>query len=408
MEKQKRCKGCNNYLTVQPAQPCSFCYKVNKRSEERDQILELINGYANSPSSNNYYNAPYRQPAPTPAYEGGYASPVYVSGYYSPKPQPQPTSYPTTYGGGYYNPPPPPPPPPRSPSIGYGNDGYYNSYNQQPSQVHEQKRAVLCGVTYRGHQKTLPASINNIRTMHQFLMKLGFQNASIRILTEEETDPTRIPTRRNMLMAMEWLTKGCRSGDSLVFYYAGHGSHVTDGEGDEDDGYDEALCPVDYTVSGKILDDEVNSVLVAPLPHGVILHSIIDTCYSGTVLDLPYLCRIDRRGFYKWEEENPSDVSSFTRGGKAICISACDDNQYSADTSAFTGSAIGALTYSFVQAVQSAPKLTYGDLLDNMRKIIRDAQQRQGLNTAFASSASQEPQLSCNKRFEIYSEPFML
>ncbi|GJT00507.1 hypothetical protein Tco_0821676 [Tanacetum coccineum] len=57
--------------------------------------------------------------------------------------------------------------------------------------------------------------------------------------------------------------------------------------------------------------------------------------------------------------------------------------------SAFTGNAIGALTYSFVQAVQSARKLTYGDLLDNMRKVVREAQQQQGLNAPFASSTSQ-------------------
>ncbi|GJU85491.1 peptidase C14, caspase catalytic [Tanacetum coccineum] len=90
---------------------------------------------------------------------------------------------------------------------------------------------------------------------------------------EAESDPSRSPTRRNILMAMEWLTKGCRSGDSLVFYYAGHGSHVVDYDGDEKDGYDEAICPVEYSVAGKILDLEVNTILVAPLPHGAKLHS---------------------------------------------------------------------------------------------------------------------------------------
>ncbi|XP_071715359.1 metacaspase-3-like [Rutidosis leptorrhynchoides] len=412
MESQKRCKGCKKYLTVPPAQPCAFCYKVNKPSK-RDkivpQLLGLIDGYANRPSNNNYYNAPYGQPVQPPAYGGGYASPVYGSGYYSPQPQQPPSFYPTAYDGGYYNPTPAPSPQALSPPLVYGNNGYYNNYNRQSSQKHEQKRAVLCGVTYKGHRKTLPASINNVRTMHQFLVKLGFQIGSIRILTEEQSDPTRTPTRRNILMAMKWLTEGCRSGDSLVFYYAGHGSRVTDSDGDEKDGYDEALCPVDYSQYGKILDDEVNSTLVAPLPHGATLHSIMDTCFSGTLLDLPYLCRIDRGGFYKWEDHN-SHVSSFkgTRGGKAICISACDDHQNSADTSAFTGNAIGVLTYSFVQAVQSAGELTYGDLLDNMRKLVREAQEQEGQNAPFASSTSQEPQLSCNKRFEIYSEPFIM
>nr|XP_043626951.1 metacaspase-3-like [Erigeron canadensis] len=391
MENPVRCKGCKNYLTVPPGQPCSICYKVNKPNKKAHrivpQILQYIDGYANRPASNNYSNAPYGQPTQTaPAYGGYYAPPVYGPGYYSQHPPPQALSSPAAYGNGY------------------------NNYYQQSPQVHEKKRAVLCGVTYKGHRKTLPASINNVRSMHQFLVKLGFQNASIRILTEEESDPARTPTRRNILTAMGWLTKGCQSGDSLVFYYAGHGSHETDRSGDEKDGYDEALCPVDYSIAGKILDDEVNSLLVAPLPRGVILHSIMDTCFSGTLLDLPFLCKINQEGLYKWEDHHPSHVSSYggTNGGKAICISACDDHQNSADTSAFTGNAIGALTYSFIQAVQSARKLTYGDLLENMRKVVREAQLRQGMNAPFASSTSQEPQLSSSTRFEIYSEHFML
>ncbi|KAI3715830.1 hypothetical protein L6452_22818 [Arctium lappa] len=417
METQGRCKGCKNYLTVPAGRPCPICYKVSKPNKKAShyvvpQILQYIDRKANRVSSNNYYNGLYGQPLQTPAYGGYYApppqapSPAYGYGYYSP--QSQVSSFPV-YSNGYSS---PIPPHALSPPTVYSN-GYDRPkpqmYQQSP-QVHEKKRAVLCGVTYKGHIKTLDASINNVRSMNQLLVKLGFPNASIRILTEEESDPTRTPTRRNILMALEWLTKGCRSGDSLVFYYAGHGSHVPDGNGDEKDGFDEALCPVDYSVSGKILDDEINAIIVAPLPHGVILHSIMDTCFSGTLLDLPFLCRINRGGFYKWEDHHPSHVSSYggTSGGKAICISACDDHQNSADTSAFTGNSIGALTYSFIQAVQSARKLSYGDLLDNMRKIVLNAHQRQGLNAPFASSTSQEPQLSCSTRFEIYSEAFML
>ncbi|CAH1426183.1 unnamed protein product [Lactuca virosa] len=413
METQQICKGCYNYVTVAPGRRCPICNtitKPNKRTSHRivPGILQFIDGYANTRPNSNYYNSVHGQLPQTPAYGGYYAPPVYGSGTYSPQPPP------LIYSGGYDN------PPPQSPAVygyGYGQPQpqtwsplMHNNYFQQSPEVHEKKKAVLCGLTYKGHPKSLAASKNNVKSMHQLLVKLGFPNGSIRILTEEEPDPTRTPTRHNILMAMEWLTKDCCSGDSLVFYYAGHGSHVPDNNGDEKDGYDEALCPVDYKQSGKILDDEINAAIVAPLPHGVILHSIMDTCFSGTLLDLPFLCEIDRGGFYKWDKHHPSHASSYggTRGGKAICISACDDHQNSADTSAFTGNAIGALTYSFIQAVQSARTLTYGDLLDNMRKVVRDAQQKQGLNAPFASSTSQEPQLSCTTRFEIYSEHFML
>lgn len=95
-------------------------------------------------------------------------------------------------------------------------------------------------------------------------------------------------------MALCWLVQGCQAGDSLVFHYSGHGSQQRNDTGDEIDGYDETLCPVDYQTQGMIVDDEINATIVRPLPLGVKLHAIVDACHSGTVLDLPFLCRMER------------------------------------------------------------------------------------------------------------------
>nr|GEV56026.1 hypothetical protein [Tanacetum cinerariifolium] len=205
-----------------------------------------------------------------------------------------------------------------------------------PAQGHGKKRAVLCGVTYNNHKKKLEASIYNVKCMQQLLVnKLGFLYASIRILTAEESDRSRIPTKRNIEEALRWLVHGCQSGDSLrdslMFYYSGHGTRVRDQNGDEIDGYDEALCPVDYKEAGMIVDDDINATIVAPLTYGVTLHCVIDTCFSGTVLDLPFHCKINEEGLYLWEEHQLTNKG--TSGGKALCISACADDQNSADTS---------------------------------------------------------------------------
>jgi uncharacterized caspase-like protein len=111
---------------------------------------------------------------------------------------------------------------------------------------------------------------------------------------EEESDPYRRPTKSNMRLALSWLVQGCQPGDSLVFHFSGHGSQQKDYNGDELDGYDETLCPTDFETQGMIVDDEINAVIVKPISHGVKLHAIIDACHSGTVLDLPFLCRMDR------------------------------------------------------------------------------------------------------------------
>lgn len=113
-------------------------------------------------------------------------------------------------------------------------------------------------------------------------------------VAEDEASPQRIPTKRNIRKAMRWLVEGNRSKDSLVFHFSGHGSQQKDYNGDEIDGQDEALCPLDHETEGKIIDDEINRILVRPLVHGAKLHAVIDACNSGTVLDLPFVCRMER------------------------------------------------------------------------------------------------------------------
>jgi hypothetical protein len=95
-------------------------------------------------------------------------------------------------------------------------------------------------------------------------------------------------------MAMHWLVQGCSYGDSLVFQFSGMGAQVPDDDGDELDGMDEALCPMDSFHQGPILDDEINEAIVRPLVHGVTLHAVIDACHSATVLDLPYQCVVSK------------------------------------------------------------------------------------------------------------------
>ena len=98
------------------------------------------------------------------------------------------------------------------------------------------------------------------------------------------------------MRALRWLVDGAAAGDSLVFHFSGHGVQKLDNNGDEADGYDEALCPLDFEDprGGVILDDEINATIVRPLGRGVKLHAVVDTCHSGTILDLPYLCRLSR------------------------------------------------------------------------------------------------------------------
>lgn len=104
-----------------------------------------------------------------------------------------------------------------------------------------------------------------------------------------EEEAFKPPTRRNILQAFKWLMEDLKSGDSLVFYFSGHGLRQPDFCEDELDGFDETICPLDFRTNGMISDNDINDILVKPLLPGVTLHAIVDACHSGTVLDLPWV-----------------------------------------------------------------------------------------------------------------------
>ncbi len=60
-------------------------------------------------------------------------------------------------------------------------------------------------------------------------------------------------------------------------------------DGDEEDGSDEVIYPVDFKQAGHIVDDEIHHYIVKPLQQGVRLTAIFDSCHSGSVMDLPYI-----------------------------------------------------------------------------------------------------------------------
>ncbi|XP_049405910.1 metacaspase-1-like isoform X2 [Solanum stenotomum] len=151
----------------------------------------------------------------------------------------------------------------------------------QPPPAFGRKRALIIGITYKNTKDELQGCINDAKCMKFLLVnRFKFPQEAVIMLTEEERDPHRIPTIRNIRKAIYWLMQGVKAGDSLVFHFSGHGLQQRNYTLDEVDGYDETLCPLDYEKKGMIVDDELNATLVRPLPRGAKLHAIIDACHS--------------------------------------------------------------------------------------------------------------------------------
>ncbi|KAL3916473.1 MAG: hypothetical protein SGARI_007950 [Bacillariaceae sp.] len=128
--------------------------------------------------------------------------------------------------------------------------------------------------------------------MKKYIMDVhGFQEENITVLMDDGQH-TR-PTRDNIMAAYKKIVAESQSGDVVFCHYSGHGGKLRDDNGDEKDGYDETLVPVDYKTSGQIRDDALYDCLVAPMKAGVFATFIMDCCHSGSVLDLPFAFAAD-------------------------------------------------------------------------------------------------------------------
>jgi len=214
-----------------------------------------------------------------------------------------------------------------------------------------------------------------------------------------------VATRARILQGIEWLIAGAQPGDNLYFHFSGHGSQTKDLDGDEEDGFDETICPQDYKTAGMIVDDEIHAKLVEPLPAGVHLQIVMDCCHSGTGADLPYVFRASGPPGTPFE-----DKSSKKKKGKALAaaggakdseatvvmISGCQDDQCSADVN-MKGGATGAVSFSYICALMSHGfDLSYADLLYTMKQILAEN----------SKSIIQCPQLSTNTKDFNFAQKF--
>lgn len=349
--------------------------------------------------------------------------------------------YPGYPGGGY------PPYPPQQPQQPYGQPAapgaaaYPSIHPQQPQAPQQaplppqpaaaqqqqdsvprpvppaagKKKAVIVGINYYGTQMQLRGCINDSKCIEYLLKsKFGFQQENILMMNDEMQDPLRRPTRYNMWQGFRWLMMDLRPGDSLVFHYSGHGGQQRVYSGEESDGKNETLCPLDFQSAGELVDNDINHVLVNPLPQGVKLHAIIDACHSGTAMDLPFSASCVG-GYAHWVSEymHPALAQrKGTAGGFCVQFGAARDSQTAADTSALSGNvSTGAATYAFIQAIESrGTQLSYGDLLMQMASTLHAATGRQqqsagGLLGALLGAPTnyrgQEPVLSANYAFDL-------
>jgi len=161
-------------------------------------------------------------------------------------------------------------------------------------------RALLVGIHYVGEKNELSGCHGDVRNMHQYLTEVaGVDEDEIMVLMDDDECP--LPSKMNIINAWKELVEDSEAGDSVFFHFSGHGGRIRDeGPSEESDGYDETICPVDYAEAGQIRDDDIYKILCEPMAKGVAVTVLMDSCHSGTVLDLPYTVKADEVGGKKF------------------------------------------------------------------------------------------------------------
>jgi len=111
---------------------------------------------------------------------------------------------------------------------------------------------------------------NDVDTMESIARLQGFET---HVLKTEQA------TRENVADAFRSAAVELRPGDFFLVTYSGHGDHVPDISGDEEDRLDDTWC----LHNGHFLDDELN-VLLAGFRPGCRVLILSDSCHSGTML----------------------------------------------------------------------------------------------------------------------------
>lgn len=175
------------------------------------------------------------------------------------------------------------------------------------------RKAFLVGISDYNNSAKVSKSDNEWSNIHgandivlltPMLKKQGFKITSL---------SNKSATANNIRKGLKSFSSSCQPDDIVYIHFSCHGQPVEDMNGDEEDGWDEALVPVDakkvykkgkYEGENHITDDELNGYLKSIRskigPKGFV-YVVLDACHAG--------------GSSRGEDENDDD-EIFVRGTK--------------------------------------------------------------------------------------------
>lgn len=154
----------------------------------------------------------------------------------------------------------------------------------------QRKRAFMVGVSnydtaLTSYQWNNINGVADIQLLKPILEKQGFQISAI-------IDDAA--TYLQITKQLEQFIRGSKKGDIVYLHFSTHGQPVEDFDGDEEDGWDEAVIPIDayklyrrgvYQGERHLLDDQLNKYLQqlrSKIGKNGMVYVVIDACHAGT------------------------------------------------------------------------------------------------------------------------------
>lgn len=270
------------------------------------------------------------------------------------------------------------------------------------------KMGLLIGINYTGTDNQLNGCINDSENLCKFLQTKGYFKENDFIFMNDNKKDDLYPTRENICKQLNNLVNFANSEENkdkqvfLFLSYSGHGYYLEDCNGDEYDKKDEVLCPIDCNNNGYIRDDELKSQFIDKLPNNVKCFVLIDSCHSGSMLDLKYEYPVkSTNSGKKINLQCRVHPTAIDTECDVVMISGCHDFQTSADAylndntnkNKWKYEYQGAMTASFIANFYD--EITYEELISKIRVWLNN------------SNFDQVPQLSSGKNINL-REPCLL
>ncbi len=198
-------------------------------------------------------------------------------------------------------------------------------------------------------------------------------------------------TRARILQALEERIATLRPGDTLLFYFAGHGSRYRDDDArDQDTGYNGTILPADARnpdgSPGDLFDVELKALKDRATMRGLHFVSVFDSCNSATATRDG--ASGQARSVPSLTGTAPASVATPASGGDGywVHLAAAQDGEEAQETGG-VGARAGVFTTALVDALRmpGMRDATFGDLIQEVR--LRVAARGHAMQTPSAEGA---------------------